>query len=451
MSHPSRTVVRMVKLGASRHPEGSAVDVTASGLGELQEIVDGLAALVKAASPTSAIPFSQRVQRVFEAIELAKIAEHKRSGASDRDTRRRASAGGTRSKKAASRASKRADAVDANPALADDVEKGELGEEQLDAIASASGKSDGDAANDEELIDEVKSAPADDAGKITSRWLERRDDENGTKSRYKRQRERRSVRFGYDPALQCETATGQGDRESIEEMKKAVKARADELYRLDGGRDVPAHKHPRTHAQRMFDAFYQLVMGGAATGAPNSTGRSGSGRASGGSGGGVRSMLHVTLTVDDAATDQIRAATVGGGGYLPAIVLDRYGCGSILAGTVFSQRGEVLWHGREKRHATPAQMSTLIARDGGCVVCQADPSRCEAHHVVPWNAPGRGETNVEDMALVCTDDHHWLHEEQLTLYWQLGPPDPHTGEQKRVWSTRPAAPNEVAPKHHRAA
>jgi len=431
----------MVEVGASRQPDGSAGDVTASGLGELEEIVDGLAALVKAASPTSAIPFSQKVQRVFEAIELAKIAEHKRSGASDRDTRRKASAGGTRSKKAASRASKRADAVDANPALADDVELGELGEEQLDAIASASGKSHGDAANDEELIDEVKSAPADDAVKITSRWLERRDDENGTKSRYKRQRERRGVRFGYDPASQCEAATAQGDRESTEEMKKAVKARADELYRLDGGRDVPAHKHPRTHVQRMFDAFYQLVVGGAATGVKRSSG----------SGGGVRSMLHVTLTVDDAAAGEIRAATVGGEGYLPTTVLDRYGCGSILAGTVFSQCGEVLWHGREKRHATPAQMSTLIARDGGCVVCQADPSRCEAHHVVPWNAPGRGETNVEDMALVCTDDHHWLHEEQLTLYWQLGPPDPDTGERKRVWSTRPATANEVTPKHHRAA
>jgi hypothetical protein len=162
-------------------------------------------------------------------------------------------------------------------------------------------------------------------------------------------------------------------------------------------------------------------------------------------------MLHVTLAVDDADAGEIRAATVGGEGYLPATVLDRYGCGSILAGTVFSQCGEVLWHGREKRHATPAQMTALIARDGGCVICQADPSRCEAHHVLPWNAPDRGETNVEDMALVCSDDHHWLHEEQLTLYWQLGPPDPDTGERKRVWSTRAATPNEVAPKHHQAA
>ncbi len=34
--------------------------------------------------------------------------------------------------------------------------------------------------SDGELVDEVKGAPADDAGKITSRWLERRDDENGT-------------------------------------------------------------------------------------------------------------------------------------------------------------------------------------------------------------------------------------------------------------------------------
>lgn len=434
----------MVGVGASRQSLGGAGS-SASALDDLEEIVDGLAALVKAESPVVAIPLAQKVQRVFEAIELAKIAELKRSGASDRDARRRASAGGTRSKKAASRASKRADAVDANPGLADDVEKGELGEEQLDAIASASAKSGGDAAVDTELIDEVKGSPADDAGKITSRWLEERNDENGTKSRYDRQRERRGVRFGFDPASGCESFTGQGDRESIEELKKAVKARADELYRLDGGRDVPAGKHPRTHAQRMFDALCQLLTGGAAN--AGSTAKSGS---SGGSGG-VRAMLHVAVTVDDAAADEIRAATVGGEGYLPASVVERYGCDAMIAGTVFGQQGEVLWHGREKRHATPAQMSALIARDGGCVMCGADPSRCEAHHLVPWNAPGRGETNVEDMALVCTDDHHWLHGEQLTLYWQLGPPDA-GGERNRVWSTRPATADEVAPrKHQRAA
>ncbi|MDW3178880.1 MAG: DUF222 domain-containing protein [Acidimicrobiia bacterium] len=434
----------MVGVGASRQSLGGAGS-SASALDDLEEIVDGLAALVKAESPVVAIPWAQKVQRVFEAIELAKIAELKRSGASDRDTRRRASAGGTRSKKAASRASKRADAVDANPGLADDVEKGELGEEQLDAIASASAKSGGDAAVDTELIDEVKGSPADDAGKITSRWLEERNDENGTKSRYDRQRERRGVRFGFDPASGCESFTGQGDRESIEELKKAVKARADELYRLDGGRDVPAGKHPRTHAQRMFDALCQLLTGGAAN--AGSTAKRGS---SGGSGG-VRAMLHVAVTVDDAAADEIRAATVGGEGYLPASVVERYGCDAMIAGTVFGQQGEVLWHGREKRHATPAQMSALIARDGGCVMCGADPSRCEAHHLVPWNAPGRGETNVEDMALVCTDDHHWLHGEQLTLYWQLGPPDA-GGERNRVWSTRSATADEVAPrKHQRAA
>ncbi len=440
----------MVGVGDSRQ---SACGAGASGLDELDEIVDGLAKLVKAASPSLAIPFSQNVQRVFAAIELAKIAEHKRSGASDRDTRRKAAAGGTRSKKAASRTSKRADAVDVNPALANDVENGELGEEQLDAIAAASDKSDGDAANDAELIDEVKGAPADEAGKITSRWLERRDDENGTKSRYDRQRERRSVRFGYDPASRCESVTGVGDRETIDDMKKAVKARADELYRLDGGRDVPAGKHPRTHAQRMFDAFHQLIMGGAATGSNGSRATrtpTGDGQTPSAGGGSVRTMLHVNIIVDDRAADDIRAATLGGEGYLPATVLERYGCDATVAGTVFSRSGDVLWHGREKRHATPAQTSALIARDGGCVLCGADPSRCQAHHVMPWTAPGRGETNVEDMALVCTDDHHWLHDEQLTLYWQLGPPDA-GGKRKRVWSTRPATPNEIAAKHRRAA
>jgi hypothetical protein len=147
------------------------------GLAIWDEIVDSLATLIKTAPPTVAIPAAQKYQQIFTALEVTKLAEHKRAGASERETRATASAGGTRSKKAALNTSKRVDAVNENPALADDVERGELGEEQLDVIAHASDKSDGDAARDASLLDEVKNAPPDEAGKITNPWLERRDDD----------------------------------------------------------------------------------------------------------------------------------------------------------------------------------------------------------------------------------------------------------------------------------
>jgi hypothetical protein len=358
----------------------------------------------------------------------------KRSGTSDRDAKKKASAGGTRSKKAAARKKKQSDTVDKNPSLANDIEEGELGEEQLDAIATASAKSNGEGATDEELIVEIKNASPDEATGIASRWLERREDD-GTQSRHDRQRARRSVRFGYDPASGCESATATGDNESMGEIQRRVKQIADELYRKDGGRDLPNDKHPRTHAQRMYDALHQLIMGATKTGAEGATGTN------------VRNMMHVFITVDDDDADLVRAHTPSGDGYLPISLLERHSCDAMFGGTVFSRSGEVLWHGRKKRSATPAQVSALIARDHGCVVCSADPSRCEAHHLDPYNSLKQGETNVDEMALTCTDCHHWLHEEQLTLYWQLGPPDPASGLQTRSWKTRPAHSDEVAHDH----
>ncbi|MFT7475079.1 MAG: hypothetical protein ACI81L_002011 [Verrucomicrobiales bacterium] len=156
----------------------------------------------------------QKAQRLFDAAELSILAHMKRSGTSDRAARKKASAGGTRSKKAAARKTKQSDTVDKNPSLANDIEEGELGEEQLDAIATASEKSNGEGATDDGLINEIKNASPDEATGIASRWLERREDD-GTQSRHDRQRARRSVRFGYDPASGCESATASGDNESM--------------------------------------------------------------------------------------------------------------------------------------------------------------------------------------------------------------------------------------------
>lgn len=391
---------------------------------------------MKVAGGDHGLRAAQRAQRMFAAAELSILAEMKRTGTSEREARRKASAGGTRSKKSAARKKKQSDTVEENPDLAADIEQGNLGEEQLDAIAEASSKTNGEAANDTSLIRDIKNAAPEQASSIASRWLEARNDD-GTRSRHERQRARRSLRFGYDPASGCESVTATGDNESIREIERQVKSLAAELYRKDGGRDVPNDKHPRTHQQRMYDAFHQLLTetrGAAATTTSSS---------SAGTGTNVRNMMHVFITVDDEDESIIRAQAANGEGYIPTSVLDRYGCNAMIGGTVFTRRGEVLWHGRQKRSATPSQVAALIIRDRGCVLCTADPSRCEAHHLDPFTSLNKGETNVEDMALVCIDCHHWLHEELMTLYWQLGPPDSH-GNHTREWRTRPATANEVA-------
>ena len=438
----------MVGVGASqqqkrRSSNGSEDAVVAGLYRDLDAVTGRLGEL----SPETITGFAQQGQRIFQAIELEALAAMRKAGATENDTRRRAAAGGTRSRSAASKTKKRADTVDANPDLADDVRTGELGEEHLDALATASEKSGGDAARDETLIGELKDSTPDDANNVTQKWLERRD--NSTESRYDRQRGNRGVSFGYDKATGCDTVTGRGDSETIRELKKQIAARANDMYKADGGRDLPAAEHPRTHQQRMFDALCELLGTHTDTGNDTSAPRAPHPKA----------MVHVLVTVDEDDESLVRAAALDGNGYLPQSVLDKYGCSSIIAGTVFNAKGEALWHGRQKRHATPAQFSALIARDHGCVLCGADPSRCEAHHLMPWHAPAKGKTNIDELALVCTGCHHWLHDNKRTLIWQHAPPDrgsppdelrPTDTKQpgkspSRTWTTRPATPQESAP------
>ena len=413
----------MVGVGASQQQNTRSTAANdKAAVAELYCHLDAVTGRLGELSPETVAGFAQHGQRLFQAIELEALAAMRK----------------------------------ANPGLAKDVKDGELGEEHLDALATASEKSGGDAATDPTLIGELKDTKPDDANKVTQKWLERR--ENSTETRYQRQRDKRAVMFGHDKLTGCDTLNARGDSETIRELKKRLEARADEMYKADGGRDLPADKHPRTHHQRMFDALSELLGTNTADGNAGKAGsrtRDASPRAPH-----PKAMLHVFLTVDDNDETIIRAAALDGDGYLPDTVLERYGCNATIAGTVFNQKGETLWHGRHKRYATPAQFGALIARDHGCVLCGADPSRCEAHHLVPWHAPAKGKTNIDDLAFVCTGCHHWIHDNHRTLIWKHAPPDRgspvderrlpghsrNTGTPpSRTWTTRPATPEEIAP------
>jgi hypothetical protein len=72
--------------------------------------------------------------------------------------------------------------------------------------------------------------------------------------------------------------------------------------------------------------------------------------------------------------------------------------------------------GRTRRTASTDQRVALIVRDRGCVYpgCDRDPSWCEVHHLKEWLAD-RGNTNLDDLALLCTEHHHELHCQHKTL------------------------------------
>ncbi len=63
--------------------------------------------------------------------------------------------------------------------------------------------------------------------------------------------------------------------------------------------------------------------------------------------------------------------------------------------------------GREQRLFTPAQRAALVHRDGGCAMCGAPVSHCEAHHIDWWSHGGR--TDLDNGVLLCVACHHTVH------------------------------------------
>ena len=117
--------------------------------------------------------------------------------------------------------------------------------------------------------------------------------------------------------------------------------------------------------------------------------------------------------------------------------------------TLFGNEGQVLNQGKTQRLATRRQRRALAARDGGCVIpgCTVPPSRCQAHHVIPWVNVSftAGRTDLDNLALLCPFHHATIHTSAWPLEMIRGkphvrPPDWHDPErtpipagQQRAW------------------
>ncbi len=93
---------------------------------------------------------------------------------------------------------------------------------------------------------------------------------------------------------------------------------------------------------------------------------------------------------------------------------------------VLGAESEILDMGRAQRLFTRAQRLALVERDGGCAMCHAPPSYCEAHHIRWWDRH-LGKTDLDNGVLLCTGCHHRVHRDG----WQIEIRDGH------VWITAP--------------
>lgn len=378
------------------------------------EVCDGLRDL----PPRDRVAAIERYRRRLDAMEAETLADgvvgppHIKGGT--RNAFRIAEAAGVSTAEQRRRVN-RARMVAENPQIAGRMAGGHLGAEQVDSIARASRRTDGAAARSPELLDRLTEAEPDQANRVADAWVAEHLTADQVQTEHDRQRGLRAARKGRTPdGLACITISG--DDESIDRAWRKIDHRADAMYRADGGRDVAPSEHPRTPAQRTFDAAIEFLTG-------SGTDRSGT----------TRPTLVLTAQIDEAGwcSDPVLAGT----GPVASSVFERFRCDARMVALIQDTDGQPLWLSRSVRTVSDAQWLALVVRDHGCVLCDADHGRCEAHHIVPYNSPGRGPTDIDNLVLLCPSCHRLVHERKRTLIRGPG----------GRWSTRPATPDEIAP------
>jgi hypothetical protein len=86
-------------------------------------------------------------------------------------------------------------------------------------------------------------------------------------------------------------------------------------------------------------------------------------------------------------------------------------CDAGIIPAVYGTDSEMLDFGRRTRTIATGLRHFLTARDGGCTWpgCDRPPSWTEAHHRKHWT--NGGETNPQDLDLLCSHHHHKVHED----------------------------------------
>ncbi|WP_159449563.1 DUF222 domain-containing protein [Demequina sp. NBRC 110057] len=119
----------------------------------------------------------------------------------------------------------------------------------------------------------------------------------------------------------------------------------------------------------------------------------------------------VTLVVR-TSLEQLRqglggASVDGHAASIDAGALRRAAAAAGVVPQVLGSKSEVLDQGVKVRLFSSEQKLALVERDGGCAMCGAPPSWCDAHHLVHWAHGGR--TDLANGVMLCVRCHHDVH------------------------------------------
>ena len=273
------------------------------------------------------------------------------------------------------------------PATAEALDAGDITPRHARLIAEAAAAAPPEAPIDEEaLLAAAGEQPADLFGRTVRGHLNELVGEDLAERR-KRQRQRRELRWKQDPDGMYELF-GRFDPVAGARIETALTATANKLWHAEDP------KNRATAKQRLADALELLVTGGG-EGNPADT-ANGQSAAQG---------VDLLVIADyDTVAGQLTNPRLGDGTPLSAEELLRLACDANILLAIFDRKGQPLWLGRGRRQVSAAQRTVLVARDGGCIGCGANPNWCQAHHMRHW-AHG-GTTDIDNLCLLCSHCHH---------------------------------------------
>ena len=329
-----------------------------------------------------------------------------------------------KSKSQARRSLGAAEVLDEMPSLRGAVDSGEVPLANAERLADAARRTAPDAVDSaSDLLAMAKELPPDRFAREAGAWAQRHQIDHGhndwlnkRRRRYLKTWKQQDGMIRLDGLLDPETGTRICNRlqDTAEELRRQDQQTA-RTRGAAGTGDNPDGEDRRSWDQLRADALDLLTSGTA-----DDKGR-------GGTGGRPKAEVIVVadigvLTGDDPAG----RCEIPGTGPVPPEVLQRIACDAQLTGLIFSD-GKPLRHGSTVRTATTAQWRMLIARDGGCIGCGAEPGQCQAHHIVPYARLRR--TDIENLVLVCWRCHHNIHDHNWQVAHRNGkpalqPPDP---------------------------
>lgn len=130
-----------------------------------------------------------------------------------------------------------------------------------------------------------------------------------------------------------------------------------------------------------------------------------------------RHLPHVSISVDASTvkTGVPHAVNDDDQQLLDPSCADSYLCDCVIHAILRDANGAPIGFGRS-RYTVPRKLFRQVAaRDGGCRFpgCNRRVRHCDAHHIKYWREGG--ETDYENLVLLCSRHHHVVHQQRLDL------------------------------------